>query len=152
MTEVVKFGALAHLGAPLNATFGTGRIRSTSREEGACPKKKRPAWHFQPTVQTGNPTGQTERLVRNSGAASAELHVESVSLLLVIFVLSSSHLVMSSAAGLLRDDRFCPTWKLNRISRNLAAKVMKSSSDGFYYEVSSVLLRLPSFARFLSFA
>ena len=33
MTEVVKFGALAHLGAPLNATFGTGRIRSTSREE-----------------------------------------------------------------------------------------------------------------------
>ena len=48
MTEVVKFGALAHLGAPLNATFGTGRIRSTSREEGAWPKK-RPAWHFQPT-------------------------------------------------------------------------------------------------------
>ena len=36
MMEGVKFGALAHLGAPLNATFGTGRIRSTS-------PKKRPA-------------------------------------------------------------------------------------------------------------
>ena len=35
MTEVVRFGALAHLGAPLNAKFGTERIRSTSREEPA---------------------------------------------------------------------------------------------------------------------